>query len=126
MVFEIINLREVLITTTLGSLGGVVLVSQYQLLGAALMALLMTILGFSQYIYFTYTRLFSLNLWRIMRRPLLITLLMLPIFILLQKISLDFMFTLILATCAYGLFVIYLGIRAFGGFRFLWLKLLRQ
>ncbi|MEH2416619.1 oligosaccharide flippase family protein [Nostoc sp.] len=124
--FEIINLREVLITTTLGSFGGVVLVSQYQLLGAALMALLMTILGFSQYIYFTYTRLFSLNLWRIMRRPLLITLLMLPIFILLQKISLDFMFTLIIATCAYGLFVTYLGIRAFGGFRFLWLKLLRQ
>ncbi|WP_334946624.1 oligosaccharide flippase family protein [Nostoc sp.] len=124
--FEIINLREVVITTTLGSLGGVALVSQYQLLGAALMALLMTIIGFSQYIYFTYTRLFSLNLWRIMRRPLLICLLMLPIFILLEKISLDFMYTLIIATCAYGLFVIYLGIRAFGGFRFLWMKLLKE
>ncbi|MEH2281000.1 MAG: oligosaccharide flippase family protein [Nostoc sp.] len=123
--FEIVNLREVVITTTLGSLGGVILVSHYQLLGAALMALLMTISGFSQYIYFTYTRLFSLNLWRIMRRPLIITLVMLPILILLQKLSLDFIFTLILATCAYALFVIYLGIRAFGGFRFLWLKLLR-
>ncbi|MEH2410787.1 oligosaccharide flippase family protein [Nostoc sp.] len=124
--FEIVNLREVVITTTLGSLGGVALVSQYQLLGAALMALLMTIIGFSQYIYFTYTRLFSLNLWRIMRRPLLICFLMLPIFILLEKISLDFIYTLIIATCAYGLFVIYLGIRAFGGFRFLWMKLLRE
>ncbi|MEH2363506.1 MAG: oligosaccharide flippase family protein [Nostoc sp.] len=123
--FEIVNLREVVITTTLGSLGGVALVSQYQLLGAALMALLMTIIGFSQYVYFTYTRLFSLNLWRIMRRPLLICFLMLPIFILLEKISLDFMYTLIIATCAYGLFVIYLGIRAFGGFRFLWMKLLK-
>ncbi|WP_461947113.1 oligosaccharide flippase family protein [Nostoc sp.] len=124
--FEIVNLREVVITTTLGSLGGVALVSQYQLLGAALMALLMTIIGFSQYIYFTYTRLFSLNLWRIMRRPLLICFLMLPIFILLEKISLDFLYTLIIATCAYGLFVIYLGIRAFGGFRFLWMKLLKE
>ncbi|WP_298915028.1 hypothetical protein [uncultured Nostoc sp.] len=56
--FEIINLREVVISTTLGSLGGVALVSQYKLIGAALMVLLMTILGFSQFIYFTYTRLF--------------------------------------------------------------------
>ncbi|MEH2247204.1 oligosaccharide flippase family protein [Nostoc sp.] len=124
--FEIINLREVVITTTLGSLGGVALVSQYHLLGAALMTLLMTIIGFSQYIYFTYTRLFSLNLWRIMRRPLIITIVMLPVFILLQKISLDFIFTLTIATCAYGLFVSYLGIRAFGGFRFLWRKVLRN
>lgn len=123
--FEIVNLREVVITTTLGSLGGVALVSQYQLLGAALMALLMTILGFSQFIYFTYTRLFSLDLWRIMRRPLMISIMMLPIFVLLQKISLDFIFTLFIATCAYVLFVIFLGISAFGGFRFLWIKLLR-
>ncbi|WP_292875248.1 oligosaccharide flippase family protein [Nostoc sp. NMS1] len=122
--FEIVNLREVVITTIFGSLGGVVLVSRYQLLGAALMVLLMTILGFSQYVYFTYTRLFSLNLWRIMRRPLLISLLLIPVFILLQKISLDFIFTLLIATCAYSLFVIYIGIRAFGGFRFLWVKLL--
>ncbi|MBD2526392.1 oligosaccharide flippase family protein [Nostoc sp. FACHB-133] len=124
--FEIVNLREVVITTIFGSLGGVVLVSRYQLLGAALMVLLMTTLGFSQYIYFTYTRLFSLNLWRIMRRPLIISVLMLPIFILLQKINLDFVFTLLIATCTYGLFVSYLGIRAFGGFRFLWMKLLRE
>ncbi|WP_324987210.1 oligosaccharide flippase family protein [Nostoc sp.] len=123
--FEIVNLREVVITTTLGSLGGMALVSQYQLLGAALMALLMTILGFSQFIYFTYTRLFSLDLWRIMRRPLIISIMMLPIFVLLQKISLDFIFTLLIATCAYVLFVIFLGISAFGGFRFLWIKLLR-
>ncbi|WP_375504356.1 oligosaccharide flippase family protein [uncultured Nostoc sp.] len=123
--FEIVNLREVVITTTLGSLGGVALVSQYQLLGAALMALLMTILGFSQFIYFTYTRLFSLDLWQIMRRPLIISIMMLPIFVLLQKISLDFIFTLLIATCAYVLFVIFLWISAFGGFRFLWIKLLR-
>lgn len=124
--FEIVNLREVVITSTLGSLGGVILVSHYQLLGAALMALFMTISGFTQYIYFTYTRLFSLNLWRIIRRPLIITIVMLPVLILLQKLSLDFILTLIIATFIYTLFVIYLGIRAFGGFRFLWLKLVRS
>lgn len=124
--FEIVNLREVVITTSLGSLLGVALVSQYHLVGAALMALLMAILGFSQFIYFTYTRLFSLKLWRIMRRPLLISIWMLPVLILLQKIRLDFILTLIIATCAYVLFVSYVGIRAFGGFRFLWIKLLRE
>ncbi|MBD2562037.1 oligosaccharide flippase family protein [Nostoc foliaceum] len=124
--FEIVNLREVIITTSLGSLAGVALVSQYRLLGAALMALLMTILGFSQFIYFTYTRLFPLNILRIMRRPLIISILMLFIFVLLQKISLDFIYTLLVATFAYFVFVIYLGIRAFGGFRFLWTKLLRE
>ncbi|MEH1921463.1 oligosaccharide flippase family protein [Nostoc sp.] len=123
---EIVNLREVVITTTLGSLVGVALVSHYHLLGAALMSLLMTILGFSQYAYFTYVRLFSLNLWRIVRRPLVITISMLPIFVLLQRIQLDFMLTLIIATCAYSLFMSYLGIRAFGGFRFLWGKFLRE
>ncbi|MBD2529892.1 oligosaccharide flippase family protein [Nostoc flagelliforme FACHB-838] len=124
--FEIVNLREVVITTSIGSLLGVALVSQYQLLGAAIMALLMNIIGFSQYIYFTYSRLFSLDLWRIMRRPLIITFLMLPIFLLLQKISLNFILTLIIATCAYGLSMTYFGIRAFGGFRFLWVKFLRE
>lgn len=124
--FERVNLREVVITTSLGSLGGVALVSQYQLLGAALMALLMTILSFSQFIYFTYTRLFTLDLWRIIRRPLIISILMLPIFILLDKISLDFIFTLLITTCAYLLFVSFLAIRTFGGLRFLWIKLLRD
>ncbi|WP_335065835.1 hypothetical protein [Nostoc sp.] len=122
--FEIINLRKVVISITLGSLGGVALVSQYKLIDAALMVLLMTILDFSQFIYFTYTRLFSLNLWRIMIRPLMISILMLLVFVLLQKISLDFMFTLIIVICAYGLFVSYLGIRAFSGFHFLCIKLL--
>lgn len=51
--FEIINLREVVISNTLISLGGVALVSQYKLIDAAFMVLLMTILGFSQFIYFT-------------------------------------------------------------------------
>lgn len=55
----------------------------------------------------------------------MISILMLLIFVLFQKISLNFIFTLIIAICAYCLFLSYLGIRAFGGFRFVWIKLLR-
>ena len=117
--FEIVNLREVVITTTLGSLAGVALVSQYQLVGAAIMALLMTILAFSQYIYFTYTLLFPLNLWRVVRRPIVISALMLVVFLILKKINLDFLFTLIIATSSYILFVIFISIHALGGIHIL-------
>ncbi|MBD2244329.1 oligosaccharide flippase family protein [Nostoc sp. FACHB-888] len=113
--FEIVNLREVVITTILGSLGGVALVSQHELVGAAIMALLMTILAFSQYVYFTYTLLFPLNLWRVIRRPIIISTLMVLVFLILKKITLDFLFTLIIATSFYILFVIFLTIHTLGG-----------
>ncbi|MBD0385106.1 MAG: oligosaccharide flippase family protein [Nostoc sp. C3-bin3] len=113
--FEIVNLREVVITTILGSLGGVALVSQHHLVGAAIMALLMTILAFSQYVYFTYTLLFPLNLWRVIRRPIIISTLMVVVFLILKKITLDFLFTLIIATSFYILFVIFLTIHTLGG-----------
>jgi len=113
--FEMVNLRELVITTTLGGLVGVVLVSRYQLVGAAIMALLMTILAFSQYLYFTYTLLFPLNLWRVIRRPAIISTLMLLVFLVLKKIDLDFSLTLIVATSFYILFVIFLSIHTLGG-----------
>ncbi|MBE8987317.1 oligosaccharide flippase family protein [Nostoc sp. LEGE 12450] len=124
--FEIINLREVVITTILGSLAGVVLVSQYQLLGAAIMSLLMTILGFSQYVYFTYTLLFPLNLWIIIRRPLTISSLMIVVFLILKELNLEFLSTLIIATSSYILFVIFISIHALGGIHIIKEKLLRK
>ncbi len=113
--FEIVNLRELVITTILGSLGGIVLVSRYQLVGAAIMALLMTILAFSQYVYFTYALLFPLNLWRVIRRPVMISALMLVVFLILDKINLNFLFTLIIAISFYIFFIIFLSIHALGG-----------
>ncbi|MEH2249514.1 oligosaccharide flippase family protein [Nostoc sp.] len=124
--YEIVNLREVVITTTLGSLAGVALVSQYQLAGAAIMSLLMTILGFSQYVYFTYTLLFPLNFWRIFRRPLIISTLMLVVFLILKKINLDFLLTLIIATSSYILFFVFLTIYALGGIHVVLEKILRK
>jgi O-antigen/teichoic acid export membrane protein len=124
--FEVVNLREVVITTTLGSLGGVALVSQYHLLGAAIMALLMTLIAFSQYVYFTYTLLFPLNLSRIIRRPVVISTLMVVIFLILKKINLDFLFTLIIATSFYILFIIFISIHALGGIHVVWEKIIKK
>ncbi|MEH1768061.1 oligosaccharide flippase family protein [Nostoc sp.] len=124
--FEIVNLREVVITTTLGSLAGVALVSQYQLLGAAIMASLMTIIGFSQYVYFSYTLLFPLNLWRIIRRPFIIGALMLTVFLILKKINLDFSLTLIISVSSYILFVTFMSIYTLGGIGFVLGKFVKK
>lgn len=124
--FEIVNLRQVAINTILGSFLGLILVSQYNLLGAAIMALLMSFIAFSQYIYFTYTLVFPLNLWRIIRYPLIISILMAVVFMLLEKINLNFLLTLALATCFYILFVSFLNISALDKIYVTWGKLVKK
>jgi O-antigen/teichoic acid export membrane protein len=124
--FEWVNLREVIIATVVGSLLSVVLISQYQLTGASLAVLLTSSLGFSQFMYSVYIRLFSLRLVRIMRRPLLISTLMLIVFLILQKISQNLLLTLIAASFAYGLIGSILSIHALGGPTVVWAKLLRK
>lgn len=124
--FEIVNLRQVAINTALGGLAGVVLVSQYDLLGAAIMVFLMSFIGFSQYTYFTYALLFSLNLWLIIRRPLIISILMLAVFVVLEKINLDFLLTLIISTCSYIVFISCISIHALGGIHIVWGKLVKK
>lgn len=58
-----------------------------ELIDAALMALLMNILGFGfrQFIYFTYIRLFSSDLCSIMGRRLIISIVILPRFVIRAK-----------------------------------------
>jgi O-antigen/teichoic acid export membrane protein len=124
--FEWVNLREVIITAVLGSLFTVVLVSHYQLIGAAVALLLTTISGYSQYMYSVYVRLFSLQLWRITRRPLLISIVMIAVFVTIRKITQDFIPTLIAASFAYCLIVSVLGVCALGGPSRVWAKLLRK
>ncbi|WP_445635500.1 Polysaccharide biosynthesis protein [Nostoc sp. DSM 114161] len=124
--FEIVNLRQVAINTILGSLLGLILVSQYNLLGAAIMALLMSFIGFSQYLYFTYTLVFPLNLWRIIRSPLIISVLIAVVFILLGTIHLNLLLTIAIATCCYILFVSFLSIHAFGKIHVAWEKLVKR
>ncbi|WP_223280033.1 oligosaccharide flippase family protein [Nostoc sp. PA-18-2419] len=124
--FEIVNLRQVAVNTTLGSLAGVILVSQYNLLGAAIMAFLMSFIAFSQYIYFTSTLIFPLNYWQIMRSPLLISILMSMVFFILKKIELDFLLTIAIATFCYILFVSLLMIHTLGGIHVAWQKIVKK
>lgn len=124
--FEIVNLRQVAINTILGSLLGLILVSQYNLLGAAIMALLMSFIAFSQYIYFTYTLVFPLNLWRIIRNPLIISVLMTIVFIVLETINLNLLLTMAIATCCYILFVSLLSIHALGKIPIVWEKIVKK
>jgi O-antigen/teichoic acid export membrane protein len=102
--FEKLNLVEVLTTTIVGSFAGIFLITQYQLIGAALMTIIMSISSFSLYVYSVYTRLFSLQLWKIFRVPLLISIFMLIVFVLLEYLQIEFYVKLILATLAYSLF----------------------
>ncbi|MBD2336441.1 oligosaccharide flippase family protein [Calothrix sp. FACHB-156] len=112
---EKFNLIEVAITSALGGLAGVIFISQYKLLGAALMGLVMSLFTFSLYMYVTYSRLFPLRLWNLLRRPLLITFLMLIVFVLLQKLNLDFLVILISSICVYGLVMGSMTIQQLGG-----------
>lgn len=123
---ERFNLREVVVTNTIGSLAGVLLISQFQLLGAAITDVFMRVVGFSQYFYYTYSRLFSLNIWQIVRRPLLVSALMLPVLIALQKLELNFLLTLIVSTSYYSLIVGFLGVYTLGGPRFIWSKFVKK
>lgn len=121
--FERVNLREVMVTTPIGGFIGIVLISQFQLLGAAAMDLVTTVIASSQYIFASYRRLFALNLWRIFARPLLVSGLMVPLFVILNRSPLDFWVVLVIATTMYGVLVGLLGMFAMGGARLVYDKL---
>lgn len=123
---EKVNLREVIVTSTLGSLASVVLVSQFQLVGAAAVELLMRISGFSQYLYCTYTRIFSLNVWQIIRRPLLVSAMMIPVLLILHKINLNFLLTLLISSCYYLLIIGLIAMNKLGSPRTIWSKILNK
>ncbi len=98
---EKLNLIEVVITTVVGSLSGIILISQYKLLGAALMGLAISLTNFSVMMYFVTKHLFRIHLLKVIRRPLLISFLMTIVFLVLDQINLDFVLTIVLATLAY-------------------------
>jgi O-antigen/teichoic acid export membrane protein len=124
--FERINLIEVSLSTVIGGLLSVVLVSQYQLNGAALSVLFLQVFACTIYIYFVYKRLFLIRLWRTSRRPIMISILMAAIFFILQKVTQDTVLTMIIATAAYTFIVSIFGVYAFGGPSVVWSKLLRK
>lgn len=124
--FEKFNLLEAVLTTLVGGISGIVLIGQHQLLGAALMSLFMSYTNLSFFGYIIYRRLFSLNLRRVLIRPLLITTFMTAVFFLLKKTNLNFVWILIFAFSVYIMLISLLAIRQFGGFNSVYKKILSK
>lgn len=121
--FEKFNLIEVVVTTVVGGLAGIVLVSQFKLVGAAFMSWVMAFTNLSLLMYAVYSRLFSLRLWRVFRRPLIICGLMSVVLFVLKNLSLNFFITLMIATCFYLVFASLIAIYALGGYLSTWQKI---
>lgn len=97
---EILNLTEVLITTTIGSLSGIFLISKYGLLGAAAMTLIMSSTSFGYKTYAVYTRLFAIKL-QVFGLPLLIGAGMTMAFVILKYLEIEFYLKLVFCVLAY-------------------------
>ena len=82
------NLREVIITTTFGCLMGMFLIPRYQLVGAAWMGVSMSLCSASIAIYAININLFKIRWVKILRRPLLITGLVLFLLFVLHQLHL--------------------------------------
>lgn len=110
--FERINLRTLVINTVLGLVASVILISQFQMVGAALAALIVELSAAGQFAYAVKVRLFALRLWRVIRVPLLIGAIMVALFAGLQSLQLALLVTLLIAGAVYtvmaGLASVYL------------------
>jgi len=99
--FERFNMRELIVTTTVGSLLGVFLISKYQLNGAALMYTLMSFLSFIQYVLVVQSRLFQLQWWKIAHRSVLVSFLMAIVFTILSRTNMSFVAILSISSASY-------------------------
>ncbi|MBD2099685.1 oligosaccharide flippase family protein [Leptolyngbya sp. FACHB-261] len=124
--FERINLREVSVTTSIGGLISIVLVTAYQLTGAAITALLMQLIACGQYVYPVHRRLFPIRFWHVLRYPMLASIWTLCVFLILQRITQDLLITMLTATSLYCLLIMTLSIYAFGGLNAVKAKLRRS
>lgn len=122
---EKFNLLEVSITTVVGSLAGILLIAEYKLLGAAFMGLIMSITSFSVLAYTVHVRIFPIRLLRIFRLPLLVASLMLLVFFLLQRTSLDLLPQIALAVSAYAFLTSLIVLQKLGGLEYVRKKISR-
>lgn len=103
---EKINLKEVLYGTLLGGLVSVILISQFQLEGAAVSAILVKLFGLWIYTYATQKRLFQINFWKVVKRPLFVSFLMLFLFTALNAANIKFTSSLLASILGY-LFILF-------------------
>ncbi|BAY20652.1 polysaccharide biosynthesis protein [Calothrix sp. NIES-2100] len=123
---EKFNLIETIITTFVSGLSGVILITQYKLLGAALMEVVGIVTAFAILAYAVYSRILTLNLWKIMFRPLLMTLGIVLVFMTLQTMNLGLILNVVVAVISYGLFAVCFMIQALGGVNATWRKLFNK
>lgn len=121
--FEKFNLIEVITTTLLGSISGILLISKYNLLGSALTGIVMSCVTFLLFTYIVYNRLFTINIQRILTRPLLISTIMIMFFLLVKHLNWDFVWILISAFSTYIVLIGLLAIRELGGFKAIYKKI---
>ncbi|MBF2086139.1 oligosaccharide flippase family protein [Thermoleptolyngbya sp. C42_A2020_037] len=123
---ERINMREVIVTTTLMGITGILLISQFQLMGAAVCVLLMRFISLGQYVYGVSFNLFSVRFWKILKRPLLITIQMTLVFWILENYVQEILRITIISTVIYFLLVGALAMFQAGGVRTIYAKLLHK
>ena len=121
---EKINLFEVANTSVIGgSLGLLILIPKYHLIGAALDVVIMQILTSGIYVFSVYKNLFPLRLRSILFRPSLIGLLMLLVFALLQKTSSNIILIIAISSLSYLVCTSMVYVTAFGGPFAVWKRL---
>ncbi|MBF2050845.1 MAG: oligosaccharide flippase family protein [Elainella sp. C42_A2020_010] len=123
---ERINLREVIVNALIGGIISVVLISRYQLIGAALTPIITAAISLSQFAYSVHVRLFQVNLWAVIRRPLFVGGFMLLVFMGLQQLEQDVLLKAAMATGLYSLLIIGMGIHLLGGPNIVLAKLLTK
>ncbi|BAY86599.1 polysaccharide biosynthesis protein [Calothrix parasitica NIES-267] len=122
--FEKVNLWQVFITTILDVLLSIVLVSQYKLNGAASTVIFTDFVALFIYLFEVHRRLFKLEYWSVISRPLIVSILMTGVLFVLQQFNLNIIFVLLISTLSYFLFVGSLGIYTVYTSQEEWAKLL--
>jgi O-antigen/teichoic acid export membrane protein len=123
---EHINMREVLVTTTLTGITGIILISQFQLMGAAICVLLMRFISLGQYVYGVSFNLFSVRFWKSLKHPLLITSLMTLVFWVLENYVQEILKIAAISTVVYFFLVSMMVAFQAGRFKVVYAKLLQK
>jgi O-antigen/teichoic acid export membrane protein len=121
--FEKFNLLEVVTTTFFGGISGILLISKYNLLGSALTGIVMSCVTFLLFTYLVYSRLFPINIQRILARPLLISTIMIMFFLLVKHLNWDFIWILVSAFSIYVVLIGLFAIRELGGVNAIYKKI---
>jgi O-antigen/teichoic acid export membrane protein len=119
---EKITLIEVSIVTVIGWLSSITFISSAEasqkINGAVAAEVLMGISSLTIFIWAMHKYLFSINLWRLIKLPLLISSLMLAVLLLLKEAKISFSYTIIASVIFYIILVSSLTIKELGGVKY--------